>query len=103
MCQYKDLSPCNTMCQSILRIIDIISHFLIYCNSNNLFWKVGQNGWEAKTGFNIREESYIHESILFGFHESSDDAININYGILYAKHYIYLEKFKEENKKENLT
>ncbi len=54
------------------------------------------------TGFNIREESYIHESILFGFPGSNDDAIAINYCILYAKHYIYLEKLKEENKKENL-
>ncbi len=30
------------------------------------------------TAFNIREESYIHESILFGFPGSSDDAIAIN-------------------------
>ncbi len=53
------------------------------------------------TGFNIRdsEVSYIRESILFGFPGSSDDVIAINYCILYAKHYIYLEKLKEENKK----
>ncbi len=57
---------------------------------------------EAMTGFSIREESYIHESILFGFPGSSDDAIVINYCIIYAKYYIYLEKLKEENKKENL-
>ncbi len=55
------------------------------------------------TGFNIREQSYIHEYILFGFSGSSDDAITINYCMLYAKHYIYLEKLKEENEKENLT
>ncbi len=48
-------------------------------------------------------ESYIHESILFGFPGSSDHAIAINYYILYTKHYIYLAKLKEENKKENLT
>ncbi len=41
------------------------------------------------TVFNIREESYIHESILFGFLGSSDDAIAINYCMLYAKYYIY--------------
>ncbi len=40
------------------------------------------------TGFNIREESDIHESILFGFPGSSDYATAINYCILYAKHYI---------------
>ncbi len=55
------------------------------------------------TDFNIREESYIHESILFRFPGSCDDVIAIKYCILYAKHYIYLEKVKEENKKENLT
>ncbi len=38
------------------------------------------------TGFNIRNESNIHESILFGFPGRSDDAIVINYCILYAKH-----------------
>ncbi len=42
------------------------------------------------TGFNIREESYIRESILLGFPGSSDNAIAINYCILYAKHYIYI-------------
>ncbi len=51
------------------------------------------------TGLNIRDESYIHESILFGFPGRSD-AIVINYCILYAKHYIYLEKLKE-NKNQN--
>ncbi len=35
---------------------------------------------------NIRDESHIHESILFGFPGRSDDAIVINYCILYAKH-----------------
>ncbi len=52
------------------------------------------------TGLNIRDELHIHESILFGFPGRSDDAIVINYCILYAKHYIYLEKLKE-NKNQN--
>ncbi len=52
------------------------------------------------TGLNIRHESHIHKSILFGFPGRSDDAIVINYCILYAKHYIYLEKLKE-NEKQN--
>ncbi len=41
-------------------------------------------------------EENIHESILFGFHESSDNAIVINYCILYAKQYIYLEKLNDK-------
>ncbi len=52
------------------------------------------------TGLNIRDESHIHESILFGFAGRSNDAIVINYCILYAKHYMYLEKLKE-NKNQN--
>ncbi len=31
------------------------------------------------TGFHIREENLIHESILFRFPENSNDAIVINY------------------------
>ncbi len=55
------------------------------------------------TGFNIREESYTHESILFGFPVSNDDAIAINYSILYSKYYIYFKKLKEENKKREFN
>ncbi len=52
------------------------------------------------TCLNIRDESHIHESILFGFPGRSNDAIVINYCISYTKHYIYLEKLKE-NKNQN--
>ncbi len=48
----------------------------------------------------LLNELHIHESILFGFPGKSDDVIVINYCILYAKHYIYLEKLKE-NKNQN--
>ncbi len=50
------------------------------------------------TNFNIREEDHIHESILFGFPGTSDGVIVINYCMLYAKSYIYLEKLKDNNK-----
>ncbi len=58
--------------------------------------------WQSMTDLNIRDESHIHHSILFGFPERSDDATVINYCILYAKHYIYLEKLKENKKQEPL-
>ncbi len=38
--------------------------------------------------------------ILILYFWSNDDAIAINYCIIYAKHYIYLEKLKDEIKKE---
>ncbi len=79
--------------------INTISHFRINCNSNKLFWKGWARWWLSITSFNIRMEEHIHESILFGFSESSDNVIVINYCILYAKQYIYLEKLN--NKKIN--
>ncbi len=36
--------------------------------------------------FQYERLPHIHESILFGFPRHSDDAIAINYCILYAKH-----------------
>ncbi len=45
------------------------------------------------------EQNHIHESILFGIAGISNDAIAINYSILHANHYIYLEKLKDDNKK----
>ncbi len=51
------------------------------------------------TGFNIRKETHIHETILFRFPGGSDDAIIVKYYMLYAKHYIYLEKLKVKIKK----
>ncbi len=61
------------------------------------------NSWakwlENITNFNIREEDHIHESILFGFPATSDGCIVINYCMLCAKYYIYLEKLKDNNNK----
>ncbi len=48
-------------------------------------------------------EENIYKSILFGFPESSDNAIVINYCILYAKQYIYLEKLNDKKNKQNLN
>ncbi len=76
--------------------IDTISHFLIDSKSNKLFWKGWARWWHSITGFNIRMEENIHESILFGFPESSDNTIVINYCILHAKQYIYLEKLNDK-------
>ncbi len=43
---------------------------------------------------------HIQESILLGFPGRSNDAIVINYCILYAKQFIYQENLKE-NKEQN--
>ncbi len=70
---------------SFYNSVDSISHFLIYCSTDNLFCKSWDKWWEAGTGFNIREENQCHKSILFGFPVDNDDAIN--YCILYVKRY----------------
>ncbi len=55
------------------------------------------------TGLTIRDESHIHESILFGFPGRSDYAIVINYCILYAKHCIYRKKHMySQNRKKHM-
>ncbi len=48
-------------------------------------------------------EENIHQSIVFGFPESSNNAIVINYCILYAKQYIYLEKYNDKKNKQNVN
>ncbi len=54
------------------------------------------------TGFNLKEEDYIYEYILFGFPGKSDNTIVANYCILYAKQYIYLEKLNNKNTNFNV-
>ncbi len=45
---------------------------------------------------------YMNKFFL-DFPRRSNDAIVINYCILYAKHYIYLEKLKENNNQSTLN
>ncbi len=70
--------------------------------SNNHFWKGWSRWWHSITGFNLREKDYIYEYILFGFPGKSDNTIVANYCILYAKHYIYLEKLKNKSTNFNV-
>ncbi len=78
---------------------DTITHFFIHCKCLLFFWKSWAKSWENITNFNIREEDHIHKSILFGFPGTSDGVTAINYCLLYAKNYIYLQKFNDKNKK----
>ncbi len=50
------------------------------------------------TGFNLGEEQYIYESILFRFPGDNDNTIVTNYCILYTKQYICLEKLNDKKK-----
>ncbi len=86
-------NPCS-FCNNV----DSISYFIIDCSTNTLFWKRVAKWWEARTGFNTREENHTH-----GFPGGNDDAIVIKYCILYVNHYVYLEKLKERNKKKRFN
>ncbi len=55
------------------------------------------------TELNIHDEPHIQESILFGFPGRRDDAIVINYCILYAIQFIYLEKGKDNMEQNALN
>ncbi len=80
-----------------------ITHFLIDFISNKYFWKSWARWWYSITGFNLGEEQYIYESILFRFPGDSDNTIVTNYCILHAKQYIYLEILKDKNKYTNFN
>ncbi len=67
------------------------------CKANNLFWKGWVKWWHSLTSFNMRDYPHIHESILSGFPGDSDDAIAINYCILYEKHFVYREILNYQN------
>ncbi len=54
---------------------DTITHFLIDCTSNKIFWKIWARWWISITDFNIGEENNIHKTILFGFPGNSSNAI----------------------------
>ncbi len=75
---------------SVCTNADSISHLLIDCISNRLLRRNWAKWWQAMTGFNIREENHIQESILLRFLRDNDDAIVINYYMLYGKHCIHL-------------
>ncbi len=75
----------------------------VYCKSNTFFWKNWAKWWQYFICFNIRDEPYIYESIRFGFPWNSDDAIFINYCMLYTKHYIYVEKLIENRNHNGLN
>ncbi len=68
-----------------------------------VYWTGWARQWYSRTGFNLSEEDYIHEYILFGFPGKSDNTIVANYCILYAQQYIYLENLKNKNKNKNFN
>lgn len=46
--------------------------------------------WQSMTELNIRDESHVQESILFGFPGRNDDVIVINHYTLYTINNTYI-------------
>ncbi len=54
--------------------------------------------WFSITKVDIRHVSHLQENILFGFVGSNGITDVLNYCILYAKYYIYIQRLFNQNK-----
>ena len=94
----KDNKTCN-FCNEI----DDIAHFFIYCKLVKLFWKTWSKWWNSLSKTDISNCNDAEECILFGFHGEDDLTQVLNYIILTAKEYIYIQRLTNENRIDFLT
>ncbi len=78
--------------------IDDIPHFLLLCPNVKAFWKSWAKWWFSVTKTEIRHVDHLQENILFGFVGSNGIIDVLNYCILYAKYYIYIQRIFNQNK-----
>ncbi len=76
----------------------ISPHFLLLCPNIKAFWKSWAKWWFSVTKTDIRNVDHLQESILFGFVGSNGITDVLNYCILYAKYYIYIQRLFNQNK-----
>jgi len=80
--------------------IDTIEHYLIQCYTTKQFWKSFRNWWSGLTencdifhiDFSINDEI----NVIFGFPGGTEDIAVLNYCIIYAKYFIYLQKINDK-------
>ncbi len=68
-----------------------LPHFFFRCLKVKEFWLHWFNWWENLSGIVIRNSQVIEECILFGFPSNRDLIQVLNFSILYAKYYIYIQ------------
>ena len=79
---------------------DDIVHFFIKCENTSKFWQTFTN-WLGNT---LEEDFKImHHDIIFGHFSDAPRKDVINYCLIIAKYYIYLEKLKGNNDINLLT
>ncbi len=61
------------------------------------FWDSWATWWLNLTGYNIVDNEFLIECLLFGFPGNSRNARLINFCTLYAKYFIYTHKIKGNN------
>ncbi len=100
--------PCNSRltnitikisecCESCNEIYDI-PHFLLLCPNVKAFWKSWVKWWFSITNSYIRHIDHLQDNILFGFVDSYSITDVLNYCILYAKYYIYIQRLFNQRK-----
>ena len=77
---------------------DNISHFFIDCEKVNIFWSSFFKWWNNASETTIMDIEHFEECILFGFPETNEIFMVLNYCILLAKFYIYRSRIFENNK-----
>ena len=76
---------------------DTIQHFFLFCENPFNFWDQWYNWFKRITGIDIGNSEKTDEYILFGYPGNDDFTLVLNYCILAAKYYIYLNKMCENN------
>ena len=91
----KDSGTCNYCDEN-----DDLVHFFIKCEKTSNFWQAFTN-WLGRI---LEEEIKImHHDIIFGHFSDAPRKEIINYCLIIAKYYIYLEKLKGNNEINLLT
>ncbi len=94
----KNITIKNSECCDVCNEIDDIPHFLLLCPNVKAFWKSWAKWWFNVTKTEIRHVDHLQENILFGFVGSNGIIYVLNYCILYAKFYIYIQRLFNQNK-----
>ena len=82
--------------------VDTLIHFFTECNYVALFWTQIAN-WISPIHPEISEINFTHENILFGFEGHSNHIQVLNYIILLAKHFIYINRLKNNHDLNMIT
>ncbi len=90
----KESKICN-YCEEV----DDLQHFFLHCNKIEQFWESFINWWNRINTITLEHDfEELDECILFGFPGKGDIVIVVNYCVLVAKFYIYMDRMNENNK-----